>query len=434
MKSKTKVLILSSGDTYGAYEYMYRMAKAMITEYDVFMLVKDKNKTESWIRKVPILAIEKSFLQRVRSFLKRTFGVKEVGVEFESKYVFLPNENESTEYINIEILYNLMPFNPDVIISGMTDGFVNTNILLQLKQRTNASIYQAMIDVSMLTGGCHVVWNCSNFTRNCENCPAILNEKYKKFASENLRIKRENIEKGNFKLMLIPGWSLGKAQESSIYKTRFLVHSCNIIDTTLFSLINRKIAKQVFNIPSDSKVIFAGSNNAKDIRKGRNYLVKALNLLWDSLEQEKRERVFILLAGNHNDEDEITAAIQFKKILIPFIKDERLLSLAYQASEVYVCPSLEDAGPMMVAEALACGTPVVGFETGSLYDDSLVENGTQGYRCKMKDITSLSEGIRKVIDLTDTDFQIMSENARLRAQEMSSEHAFLSSIKKYILN
>ena len=431
---KKKILLLSSGDTFGAYEYVYRMAKALSHKYDVALVVKDKRKVDNWVFRLVVTPYRKPFLKRVLSFVKRKFEIKTEIFEPDPKYVFLPNEDERISFIEAESILKVIPFVPDIVISGMTDGFLNTSTLFDLYTLSGAKVYQVMVDMSLLTGGCHVSWDCEGFKADCTDCPAIANIKFVDFAAKNFAIKHSNIQNGNYKLMVIPGWTLNQANLSALYKNRIILNSCNIVDINIFTNTNRNIAKQLFGISECQKVIFAGSNNSKDIRKGRAYLVDALSIMWNKLEPVQKEKICVMLAGNHNTQDELTLKIKFDLKLIDFISDDRLLSLAYQASDVYVCSSLEDGGPMMVAEALACGTPVVGFETGSLYDSSLVLNGIHGYRVKMKDTNELSLTLLNVIQLNEVDFKTMSLNARNQAVQYSSEKAFLNSVEKTFIN
>ena len=46
------------------------------------------------------------------------------------------------------------------------------------------------------------------------------------------------------------------------------------------------------------------------------------------------------------------------------IKNEKELIKFYQNSDFFLNQSIQDAGPVMVNEALACGVPVISFKTG----------------------------------------------------------------------
>lgn len=110
--------------------------------------------------------------------------------------------------------------------------------------------------------------------------------------------------------------------------------------------------------------------------------------------------------------------IHFKKQKIDYIKDYRLLSLLYQATDVYINTSIEDSGPMMVSEALACGTPVVGFDTGVV--TNMVVDDYNGYKIPMKDSQKLAEGIQKIFELDKDRYAAFSKNAVQQVKEFSS--------------
>ena len=88
-----------------------------------------------------------------------------------------------------------------------------------------------------------------------------------------------------------------------------------------------------------------------------------------------------------------------------------ILAMAYASADVTVIPSLEDNLPNVMLESLACGTPVVGFQTGGIKD--VIKDGMNGYLVRQKDCAGLCEAINKVIS-SDVD---MSMNCRLYAEK-----------------
>jgi glycosyltransferase involved in cell wall biosynthesis len=73
---------------------------------------------------------------------------------------------------------------------------------------------------------------------------------------------------------------------------------------------------------------------------------------------------------------------------------------------------------MMVSEALACGTPVVGFDMGVV--TNMVINNYNGYKAILKDSNDLSIGIEKICKLSEVDYQKYSDNAVKQVEEFSS--------------
>ena len=86
------------------------------------------------------------------------------------------------------------------------------------------------------------------------------------------------------------------------------------------------------------------------------------------------------------------------------------LATAFQAADIFVCPSLQDAGPMTIRQSIMSGTPVVAFEMGVALD--LVHTGETGYRAKLGNVGDLANGLKNIIELDLDNYNKMSCNCR----------------------
>ena len=169
----------------------------------------------------------------------------------------------------------------------------------------------------------------------------------------------------------------------------------------------------------DTFYILMGCQHANSKRKGFEYLLAALQKLEKRLTKEQKERIEVLIVSR-NEADAFNE-IPFQKKHIDYINDYRLLALLYQATDVFVNSSIEDAGPMMVSEALACGTPVVGFDMGVV--NNMVISGYNGYKAKLKDSEDLANGIKTIFELSPEAYKLYSENAVKQVERYSSLNA-----------
>ena len=101
-------------------------------------------------------------------------------------------------------------------------------------------------------------------------------------------------------------------------------------------------------------------------------------------------------------------------ISVGYLSDNQLIEM-YQMADVFVCPTLADAGPMMVNQALLCGTPVVAFPVGVSVE--LVQTGTTGYQAQYGDSKDLAKGIDFILSLPSIEWQNMSANCRKNGVE-----------------
>ena len=429
----SRILVLSTGDTHGAYEVAYNLTRYLYeAEHTVAMAVFHKTKTDPFIVQVADLSSMQVAKKLFGRIFRRIFPVffKYARVATDSKYLFLAND-EDKEYIKADAILEKIGFVPELIVAGMTDNFCTSNTLSQLYQKTGAKIYTWLVDMEPLTGGCHYAWDCKGYEQECKGCPAITDNTKKEMASNNLAIKHKNILKSGIRVLSGSQWVTEQAMNSFLYKSQNKVVSTNAcIDTRVLNADNRSIAKRIFNIPVDAKIIFTGSWNVNDPRKGMPYFLDALNHLWNFMDVGLREKVYILVAGEHYGKKDFLSDVPFKKTHIDYIKDYRLLSLAYQASDVFVCASIEDSGPLMVSEAMACGTPVVGFRMGNVY--SMVENDRNGYIAELKNSKDLANGLNKILSLSAEEFAAYSRHAVNKIESVASHHAAVKVIESLI--
>lgn len=418
-----KILLISSGDNGGAYEALFRLGKHLLLQgYQVKMLVKSKTKSDNFI--IAYYDVKKAYkrkniLQRLIIKVRREFFKKKknISVKYDSKYDFISTDETSVN-VSARSIIDLIGFTPNIIYSGMTDGFLNSTDLLHLQQLTKAEVYNIAVDMNHFTGGCHYAWDCKGYIEGCTSkCPAILDENEKDVPKVNFETKLRNAKKGNFKIVGMSQWTVNQARESVIYKNQKEYPNVNsLIDTTILNDKCKKFAKQVFNLEKDKFYILMGCHYVTAKRKGFEYLLRSLEILYYQLNTDQRNRIRVIVVSKENTQN--FENILFQKQFIPFINDYRLLSLLYQASDVFVNSSIEDAGPMMVSESLACGTPVVGFNMGVV--NNMVISGLNGYKAKLKDSEDLAFGIKTIFELSSEDYEKYSKNAVKQVEEYSS--------------
>ncbi|WP_264522020.1 glycosyltransferase [Flavobacterium sp. N1994] len=418
-KVKKNILLLSTGDVNGAYEAIYRLAKLYSEEgHQVAMLVKNKTKSDPFIIKYkPILKNKYiSSLQKIVKSQLRKYN------KVDPNYHFI-SDDEQTKNIDPAHLLNQIGFIPEITFVGMTDKFMNSTDIVNIQQLTKSKVYTIAVDMNHFTGGCHYAWDCKGYVSGCStNCPAILDAKNKGLAKLNFETKFHNAKKGNFQIISMSEWTLNQAKNSKIYKDQIEFKNINsIIDVDQFNPNKRNIAKQVFDFDEDKFYILCGSQNLKSKRKGFQYFMEALKILENNLTEEQKNKIVILNVSRETQSELSDLTFEMKNI--DYINDYRLLSLLYQAVEVFVNPSIEDSGPMMVSEALACGTPVVGFDMGIV--TNMVIDNYNGYRASLKDSEDLAFGIKKIFELSKSEYQSYSNNSYKSVSENSSLNSIL---------
>jgi glycosyltransferase involved in cell wall biosynthesis len=97
-----------------------------------------------------------------------------------------------------------------------------------------------------------------------------------------------------------------------------------------------------------------------------------------------------------------------------WFNDDISLALLYAAADVTIVPSLEEAFGKTALESLACGTPVVSFDSTGLKD--IVEHQRNGYRAECFSADDLANGIRWVLE-DEERWQGLSHRSREKVEE-----------------
>lgn len=95
----------------------------------------------------------------------------------------------------------------------------------------------------------------------------------------------------------------------------------------------------------------------------------------------------------------------------------------YAKSACFVTPSLQDNLPNTIMEAMACGTPCVGFNVGGIPE--MIDHEVNGYVARYKDAADLADGISYVL----ANRKMLGEAAREKVLATYSEE---SVVKRYI--
>jgi len=302
---------------------------------------------------------------------------------------------------NISQIQEILDQKPKAIILYNNSNFIHPKIISYLISQ-NIKLYFYLTDMEMITGGCHYTFECRNFKIECNSCPAtgyLLN----KVANKNLLLKKENLT--NKKLtFLVPN---KKIRNDLISSSIFNKKKHSILDFYLSLDLNKYFEKKI-KIKKKTIFSFRASLNP---RKGLKYLIEAIEKI--SMDKKLIKLIHFNILGDSS----IIRFLDKKKIsynFYPLINDEKKLIKFYQKSDFFINQSIQDAGPTMVSESLACGIPVISFDEGMSKD--LIKNDFNGYLIKTKSSISLGNIIKRCLFINKKKMIEMRKNSRKTAK------------------
>ncbi|WP_018248084.1 glycosyltransferase family 4 protein [Orenia marismortui] len=282
----------------------------------------------------------------------------------------------------------------DVIhLHWINGGYLSLKSLEKLG-RLNKKIVWTMHDMWSFTGGCHYSSHCKKYQKECGDCPILETNKENDITRKVWR-KKSKVFKGlDMKIIACSNWIGECARNSSLFEDREIVVISNVLDDNIFKSIDQDMAKEILNLKQNKKYIcFGAMNSTSDPRKGWVYLKRTIELLNEENPVMKDDVELLVFGASHSDEIE---ELPFKTSFMGRIYDEYTLALIYNASDLFVAPSLEDNLPNTVNESLSCGTSVIAFDIGGMVD--MIEDKRNGYLAEYKNIEDLARGIKWCLD------------------------------------
>lgn len=282
----------------------------------------------------------------------------------------------------------------------------------------NKPIIWTLRDFWPITGGCHYPMECEHFKQNCGKCPYLQSKKKKDLTHILLKKKREIYNKTNqLYPVCISSWMKTQVEKSNIFgnKRPRLIH--NGVDTKSFQPFNKEDAKKLLGLPSEKKIVLVVSQYFKERWKGFDLFLDTANRL--------KNEYFFILAGNIEPIFLKDQGFNYK--CLGYLHDLYSQVLAYTAADVYLHTSTQEAFGKTIIESMACGVPVVCFNSTGPKD--IIVHKECGFLAEPFDPKSLADGIRWV--LHDEKNRIaLGEKARKRAVEEFDIHIIADKYKK----
>ncbi|BDS07645.1 hypothetical protein NT6N_26850 [Oceaniferula spumae] len=279
-----------------------------------------------------------------------------------------------------------LPANGDIIhLHGLT-GWIGLRGLESLIPE-GSRVFWTTHDLWPLSGGCIIYSGCNEFRNHCRSCP-ILKTGTKQWAQHELRLKFGFVKSKHILPIANSRWMAHKNEESKVFsevgKDEYtIVHP--IIDAAYFDHHITDI-RASFQIAPGKHVLALGARAVTDRFKGIPEFLTAF---------AKREKLasncVILLFGD--GEIELPSNLDVR----PMGRLESASELAevYFTSDVFVSPSSMETFGMAIAEAQACGTPIVAFDVGGVHD--AVSDECAGYLVPDRDWEKLLDAVERAL-------------------------------------
>lgn len=259
-------------------------------------------------------------------------------------------------------------------------------------------------DMNPFTGGCHFAGTCGKYKTGCGACPQLGSTDENDLSRKIFLEKQAAYANLNLTIVTPSRWLADCAGKSALFRGRRIDVIPYGFPLDTFKPRNKAEARTDIGIPVDGKVVLFGAHTLTNKRKGFQYLLEAL----DKFPETERNHISLLLFGSADSAPALPKG--FKAFSAGKISDDTQLAAIYNAADVFVMPTQEDNLPNTVAEAMACGIPVAGFNVGGMPD--MIRPEHTGQLAPLGNTGELFDGIRWVLQLDPDEYTAVSANCR----------------------
>ncbi len=277
-------------------------------------------------------------------------------------------------------------FEPNVIhLHNLHAWFINLPLLFKYIKKNEIRVVWTLHNCWSFTGHCpHFEYaGCEKWKGGCKGCT-----QYKEYpsafvdkAAKMYCLKKKWFTDIKDLTIVTPSeWLADKVRQSFLGEHPIKVIN-NGIDLGVFGPAESNF-REKYNISSDKKILL-GVAFGWGVKKG-------LDVFCELSERLDREKYQIVLVGTDDNTDKLLPS---GIISIHRTQNQKELAEIYTAADVFVNPTREDTFPTVNMEALACGTPVVTFNTGG---SSEIINETCGAVTSEKNAESMEREIVRI--------------------------------------
>lgn len=329
-----KVVILNSFCDHGSTGKICRDLSETLLAHGIDNYVLYSRKTSNYSRARRFSLISKAYVPAIVSRIIGNYGFNSL-------------------IDTIRLINFLKEYKPDIIhIHNIHSHDCNFRMLFSYIKKHQIKVFYTFHDCWAFTGYCMYfdAVNCNKWETECYDCPLKSNFSWFLDRSKTLyRRKRKVMADIDMTVITPSRWLAGLVKRSFLSKYPVRVIN-NGIDLSVFSPTKSDFREKNNLLNS---FIILGVASVWEIRKGLDTFIY--------LSSKLDQRFKIILVGTN---EVIDKQLPDNIISIHRTANQTELAALYSAADVFVNPTLEDNFPTVNIEAIACGTPVITYDTG----------------------------------------------------------------------
>lgn len=286
-------------------------------------------------------AIGNSFSRNSEALRSRVFGMQEYGNKSATKRLLRWIEHIQPSVVHLHNLHS---------------HYVHLPLLLRYLAKNDIPTVITLHDCWFFTGKCthYTTAKCNKWQTGCGNCPQLKKDIPSWFFDRTAKMwsdkKRLFAEIPRLAVIGVSDWVTGEAKKSFLREAKLVESIYNWIDLSVFYPRKDDVRAQYGVCKDKFTVLCIGAGWQEGTTKFNDLL---------SLSRKLPADMQIVLAGKVDEGQHLPNNV----IPIGYINGVDELAKVYSMADAYVHVSHEDTFGKVIAEAMACGTPAVVYNS-----------------------------------------------------------------------
>jgi glycosyltransferase involved in cell wall biosynthesis len=282
-------------------------------------------------------------------------------------------------------LQNLPPEPPEVIhLHNLHGGYFDLTQLPAFSKST--PVFLTLHDEWIYTGHCSYTFGCERWQEGCGKCPSLDTYPAVRRDSTAFNLERKSRIYSQSKLYIAAPsrWLLDKASRSilqaGVVEMRLIPYG---IDLAIFKPEDKNLARRELQLPQDAAIVLFVANKTKS-NPFKDY--ETLEQAMAHISEQAKGLEIVLLCIGENKPQQRIGSVDLR--FIAYQNSPAAMARYYQAADVYLHAAKTEAFGLVMAEAMACGIPVVATAVDGIPE--VVLDGRTGFLVPPKDSQAMA--------------------------------------------
>lgn len=249
--------------------------------------------------------------------------------------------------------------------------------LVRRCHETGKRLVWTMHDIWAATGVCHLPGNCERWQTGCGYCPLLRRSSQNDLSARTYERKRQAYAQGDIHFVACSEYLALTASRSPLLSQHTITTIPNPLDTDFYSPIatgTKRDLRSRLGLPTNKRLLLFVAYNVNDENKGFQHVQQAIAHLVFCDASQKNTIAVVPVGKNATAWKERLAC---EVVPFEYVADATTMRDLYRACDALIVASKMENLPNTIAEAKACGLPVVATRVGGIPE--MIRHGIDGF-------------------------------------------------------